>query len=228
MSVVRPSMVDAELRTLVRVTTLGVPAVRTSCAANVIGIGASVIWLLVTAMLVEPVTVPTVAEMMAVPDTIAVANPVFAPTEATAVFVELQLAAVVTAAVVPSLYVAVATNCCVLPATTLGLAGVTAMDVIPFPPVPPSASDWGLPPPSSVSSSEALNVPILVGVKVTRIEQLAPPATCVPQVLDWMAKFVLFAPVMAMPDIFKSTVLTFVRVIVCGVVVILIGRVPQV
>jgi hypothetical protein len=50
-------------------------------------------------------------------------------------------------------------------------------DIIHYWPVPLSASDWGLPPPSSVNVSEALKAPVLVGVKVRTMEQFAPAAT---------------------------------------------------
>ncbi|MGA8273270.1 MAG: hypothetical protein WB919_17030 [Candidatus Sulfotelmatobacter sp.] len=61
----------------------------------------------------------------------AVARPVEF-TVATAVFAAVQLAVELTFPVEPSLYVAVAENCCVAPTETLALAGVTAMDVTVF------------------------------------------------------------------------------------------------
>lgn len=48
---------------------------------------------------------------------------------ATEVLELVQVAVEVTSAVKPVLYVAVAVNCCVVPAAMLGDAGVTAMDV---------------------------------------------------------------------------------------------------
>ncbi len=53
-------------------------------------------------------------------------------TVATAVFAAVQLAVAVTFAVEPSLYVAVAVNCCVAPAAILGLPGEIAIEVTVF------------------------------------------------------------------------------------------------
>jgi len=64
-------------------------------------------------------------------------------------------------------------------------------------------------------------------VKVSSIEQLAPAATFAPQMVDWIAKFELFAPLMDMPARFSMAELTLVSVIVWGAVAKLIGRVPH-
>ena len=50
-------------------------------------------------------------------------------------------------------------------------------------PVPERATDWGLPAALSVMLTEAVRLPLAVGVKVTLIVQLAPAATELPQVL---------------------------------------------
>ena len=50
-------------------------------------------------------------------------------------------------------------------------------------PVPPRLRDWGLPLALSVKLTEADRLPLAVGSNVTLIEQLAPAATEVPQVL---------------------------------------------
>ena len=49
-------------------------------------------------------------------------------------------------------------------------------------PVPVKPTDCGLPEALSVMLTEALRVPVAVGLNVTLIEQLAPAATLVPQV----------------------------------------------
>ncbi len=76
-----------------------------------------------------PLTPPSVAEMVVVPTATAVARPVVAPIVAAATFVDAHATCVVTFCVEPSEYVPVAMNCCVSPAATLGLAGVTAMEL---------------------------------------------------------------------------------------------------
>jgi len=50
-------------------------------------------------------------------------------------------------------------------------------------PVPLRPRDWGLPLALSVKLTEADRLPVAVGSNVTLIEQLAPAATEVPQVL---------------------------------------------
>ena len=67
-------------------------------------------------------------------------------------------------------------------------------------PLPVSETDSGLSEASSVIVTDAVRVPVAVGVKVTWIVQLAPTATEPPQVLVW-AKSPLLAPVTPMPEI---------------------------
>ena len=80
----------------------------------------------VTVRVVLPDTCPRVALMVVGPAVSACARPVFWPTEATAVEDEVQLTIVVRLAVLVSLKVPVAVNCCVLPFAIEGFAGVTA------------------------------------------------------------------------------------------------------
>jgi hypothetical protein len=82
----------------------------------------------VTASVAEPLIVPDVALIVVVP----VARLVAKPTPlmvATVVEEELQLALVVRFCVVPLLYVPVAVNCCVYPAATEAVPGVTEIEV---------------------------------------------------------------------------------------------------
>ncbi len=85
------------------------------------------IYLGVTVRVVLPETVPEVAVMVVVPVARAVARPLLSIT-ATIVLDELQLACVVISCVVPSEKVPVAVNCWVAPPSTLGSAGVIAME----------------------------------------------------------------------------------------------------
>src|SRR5215472_16505345 len=78
-------------------------------------------------------------------------------------------------------------------------------------PIPLTPSDCGLLTALSVKVRLALRVPMLVGVKVTLIVQLAPTARLEPQLLDW-AKSLLLAPVRAMAERFKVAVPELVRV----------------
>lgn len=81
---------------------------------------------LVTVRVVDPVTAPELAAIVVVPTPVLVASP---PLEivATPGEEELQLTALVRYCVLPSLYVPVATNCCVWPLATKGAEGVTVM-----------------------------------------------------------------------------------------------------
>ena len=81
----------------------------------------------VTVSVVDPVTLPLVAEIVEVPAFSAEASPV-ALTVAVVVLEDAHVAVVVRFCVVPSLYVPVAVNCCVPPAATDGFTGVTAID----------------------------------------------------------------------------------------------------
>src|SRR5205085_11233792 len=60
-------------------------------------------------------------------------------------------------------------------------------------PVPCKVTLCGEPPPLSLTASDALRVPVALGVKVTEIVQLCPPTRFVPQLLPW-AKSAAFAP----------------------------------
>ena len=64
--------------------------------------------------------------------------------------------------------------------------------------------------------TEALRLPVAVGVKVTLIVQFAPAATLAPQVLV-CEKSPLFVPVIVMPEPLKVSVAlpVFVRVTFC-------------
>src|ERR1700740_338054 len=73
-------------------------------------------------------TLPCVAVICVVPAATPVANPVAPPIVAKPVFDDFHVTLVVMFFVELSLYVPVAVNCCVLPATIEGDAGVTAMD----------------------------------------------------------------------------------------------------
>jgi hypothetical protein len=81
----------------------------------------------VTVRVVLPEILPEVAVMVAVPAAMAVARPLLF-TVATDVLDELQATWVVMLWLVPSEYVPEAANCLVIPAGTLGLAGVADME----------------------------------------------------------------------------------------------------
>ena len=68
------------------------------------------------------------------------------------------------------------------------------MTICPGLPVPVSAIVCGLPAALSAMEMAAVRVPVLVGVNVTLIVQLAPGVTEVPQSLVWL-KSAAFAPV---------------------------------
>jgi hypothetical protein len=81
----------------------------------------------VTVNVVEPVTEPEVAWIVLLPGPTPLAKPVLliVPTE---VLEEVQLTEFVRFWVLPSLYLPVAVNCCVLPLAIDGFVGVTAID----------------------------------------------------------------------------------------------------
>ena len=91
----------------------------------------------------EPDDADDVAVMTVEPRAMDVATPEAAPTVANAGLLEFQLLVLVRSAVLPSLNVPVAFNCCVSPIGRLELLGVTAMDTRvaggggEFPPLPP-------------------------------------------------------------------------------------------
>ena len=80
-------------------------------------------------------------------------------------------------------------------------------------PVPVSATCCGLPPPLSLTETFADRGPVVVGVKVTAMEQLAPAARLVPQ-LSPSAKSPGFVPVIAIPEILSVTVPLLVSVMI--------------
>lgn len=85
----------------------------------------------VTVNTVEPLIVPEVAVMVAVPCPTLVANPLVAPEVlmvAVAAVSEDHVAVLVRFCVVPSVKVPVAANCCVVPSAMEGAAGVTAIE----------------------------------------------------------------------------------------------------
>ncbi len=141
----------------------------------------------VTVNLVEPVTLPDVALMVAVPPANALANP-FVPATllivATALLLLFHVTDCVRSDFLPLLNVPVAVNCCVAPATKEGFAGVTAMEVN-VDPVPLRLVVWGLLPPLSVTVSVPLRKPTMVGVNVTLIVHLLFPPSEEPQLLLW-------------------------------------------
>jgi len=97
---------------------VGVTAIDTSAAA-------------VTVTVVDPLIVPEVAVIVAVPSPTLVASPVVCPAMlivATVGVSELHCTVPVMFCVLPSVYVPVAVNCCVSPSGSTGIAGVTAID----------------------------------------------------------------------------------------------------
>jgi hypothetical protein len=81
----------------------------------------------VTVSTAEPLTLPELAPMVAVPAALLVASPAL-EIVAMPVADDCQVAEFVRSLVDESLYVPVAVNCCVSPAATDGFAGVTAID----------------------------------------------------------------------------------------------------
>src|SRR5262249_61195757 len=81
-----------------------------------------------TVRLVLPVTEPSAAAIVVVPVAPAVASPP-AVTVAAPVFDEFQVTWLVRFCVLASEYLPVAVNCCVPPTVTVGVAGVTAVEV---------------------------------------------------------------------------------------------------
>ena len=131
----------------------------------------------VTVNRAEPLIVPEVALMVAVPGATPVANPVLPLTVATDVANELHTAVLVRFCVVPLLYVPVAVNCCVLPTATDDPVGVTAIETRGGAvPLPLSVTSCGLEVPLSTIARLPVRDPIAAGVKDTEIAQLAPTA----------------------------------------------------
>ncbi|HZW93196.1 MAG TPA: hypothetical protein VFF64_09615, partial [Candidatus Eremiobacteraceae bacterium] len=131
----------------------------------------------------EPLIVPDLAVMVALPGATAVASPALLIV-ATAAFDEVQVAVLVRFCVVPLLYVPVAVNCCVYPAATEGVAGVTAIETrIGAVPVPLKATDCGLEVPLSTTVRLPERTPRADGLKIIEIVQVAAAARVVGQLL---------------------------------------------
>lgn len=81
-----------------------------------------------TVKVVDPDMLPSVAVIVLEPAAIAVARPPDEEMVATDVLLEIHTTDAVRSCVVVSLYTPVAVNCSVLPAETIGFAGVTAME----------------------------------------------------------------------------------------------------
>jgi hypothetical protein len=90
-------------------------------------------------------------------------------------------------------------------------------------PVPERATVWGLPLALSLMLTQAVRVPLAVGVKVTLIVPLAPAATELPQVLVW-AKSPASVPVTDSLVISKTPLPTFPTVTVWAALVVPAGR----
>ena len=86
--------------------------------------------------------------------------------------------------------------------------------VVP-PPVPVSATDWGLLDAVSVKLRVADRAPVAVGLKTTVAVQLAEAAKLAPQVLDEMLKSPEFVPVMASLLMVMEALPRFLSVVVC-------------
>ena len=82
---------------------------------------------MVTVRTVEPVTVPEVALMVAVPIPVLVASPVWFMLAVEALC-DAQVTLDVRSCVLPSVNVPAAVNCCVVPSATEGFVGVAAID----------------------------------------------------------------------------------------------------
>ena len=92
-------------------------------------------------------------------------------------------------------------------------------------PTPVRLTVSGLLAASEVMVKSAVRVPKAVGVKVTSIVQLAPPATLLPQVLVW-AKSPLSGPVIVMLVMVKGPPV-LLRVTVCATLVVFMVRLPK-
>src|SRR5207245_759844 len=93
-------------------------------------------------------------------------------------------------------------------------------------PIPLRLTFCRLPAPLSLPLSTAVRVPDAVGLNVTLITQLAPPASQLPPLLAYATLF-RSAPVMAMPLIVRVVVPTFVNVTVLVPLVAPIATVPK-
>lgn len=130
----------------------------------------------VTVTVVKPLIDPEVAVMVAEPTFAAVATPL-EPMLTELLADEFQVTLLVRFCVLPSLYVPVAVNCCVVPLAREGFAGVTAIDTrFAAVPVPLRATVCG----ALLALSAKLSVPLrvfnAVGANITEAVQLAPAA----------------------------------------------------
>jgi len=81
-------------------------------------------------------------------------------------------------------------------------------------PVAVRLTDCGLPPPSSLNSSDALRLPVAAGLKVMPTVQLAPPPKVLPHVVV-SEKSLAFAPRIAISHMFIAALLLFVKATTC-------------
>ena len=86
-------------------------------------------------------------------------------------------------------------------------------------PVPVKLTDWGLPPPSSLNSTDAVRAPVAVGLNVALTVQLAPTPKVLPQVVV-SEKSPAFAPKMAICHKFIVALPLLVNVIVCAALLV--------
>jgi hypothetical protein len=77
-------------------------------------------------------------------------------------------------------------------------------------PDPERVTAWGLPVALSAIDTEAERLPVLAGVNVTLIEQLAPAMSEEPQVVVW-AKSPELTPVIEMPEMLSDAFPLFAR-----------------
>ena len=88
-----------------------------------------------------------------------------------------------------------------------------------FTPVPARATACGLPPPSLLTSSDALRGPVPDGVKVTLIEQLEPAPSVEPHVAVF-EKSDAFAPVIAICQMCMVVLLELFSITGCGALLV--------
>ena len=93
------------------------------------------------------------------------------------------------------------------------------MDEPAYFPVPCRVTVWGEPPPLSLMASDALRVPVALGVKVTAIEQVCPAARLDPQLLVSPKSFA-FLPLMLKPENARLVLPPFVRRTIEGKLVV--------
>ena len=123
-----------------------------------------------TVSVVLPLTVPELAVMVVVPTATAVARPPAAMVAAAGVD-DVQVTEAVMSCVELSAYVAVAVNCCVRPAGTLGVAGVTAIETsagtvsVVLPLTPPEFAEMVLVPVARVVATPAVLMVATVAVE---------------------------------------------------------------